>query len=244
MEYSAWKGVVGQELNYLRAYLTEFLATQLDEYLQTKINEALQQVLERVFPKALQNMLLQEVGSQAEPRILIKAFQSLLDQSEHANIYKTFNYIRQFNFSYHSHFHYRVREEMGLLNTYSSESVDDIVPNDATRDNFMEKAEEIARGLDSHYQQTIYQLRKKFSEKMQTDPANALLALVEEIKDRLVRAKGIKDEWKSFLDPIREQLWAEELRQLNKEIYLRKQWRNALDDALRCAKLVQEEFPK
>ncbi len=244
LEYSAWKGVVGQELNYLRAYLTEFLATQLDEYLQTKINEALQQVLERVFPKALQNMLLQEVGSQAEPRILIKAFQSLLDQSEHANIYKTFNYIRQFNFSYHSHFHYRVREEMGLLNTYSSESVDDIVPNDATRDNFMEKAEEIARGLDSHYQQTIYQLRKKFSEKMQTDPANALLALVEEIKDRLVRAKGIKDEWKSFLDPIREQLWAEDLRQLNKEIYLRKQWRNALDDALRCAKLVQEEFPK
>jgi len=244
LEYSAWKGVVGQELNYLRAYLTEFLATQLDEYLQTKINEALQQVLERVFPKALQNMLLQEVGSQAEPRILIEAFQSLLDQSEHANIYKTFNYIRQFNFSYHSHFHYRVREEMGLLNTYSSESVDDIVPNDATRDNFMEKAEEIARGLDSHYQQTIYQLRKKFSEKMQTDPANALLALVEEIKDRLVRAKGIKDEWKSFLDPIREQLWAEELRQLNKEIYLRKQWRNALDDALRCAKLVQEEFPK
>ena len=52
---------------------------------------------------------------------------------------------------------------------------------------FMEKAEEIARGLDSHYQQTIYQLRKKFSEKMQADPANAILALVEEIKDRLNR---------------------------------------------------------
>jgi GTPase Era involved in 16S rRNA processing len=244
LEYSGWKGVVGEELNYLRAYLTEFLATQLDEYLQTKINEALQQVLERVFPKALQNMLSQEVGTQAEPRILIKAFQRLLDKTEHANIYKTFNYIRQFNFSYHSHFHYRVREEMGLLNTYSSESVDDIVPNDATRDNFIEKAEEIARGLDSHYQQTIYELRKKFSEKMQTDPANALLALVEEIKDRLVRAKGIKEEWKSFLDPIREQLWAEELRQLNKEIYLRKQWRNALDDGLKSAKLVQDEFPK
>jgi len=226
LEYSGWKGVVGEELNYLRAYLTEFLATQLDEYLQSKINEALQQILERVFPKALQNMLSQEVGTQAEPRILIKAFQRLLDKSEHANIYKTFNYIRQFNFSYHSHFHYRVREEMGLLNTYSSESVDDIVPNDATRDNFIEKAEEIARGLDSHYQQTIYELRKKFSEKMQTDPAN------------------IKEEWKSFLDPIREQLWAEELRQLNKEIYLRKQWRNALDDGLKSAKLVQDEFPK
>ncbi len=107
----------------------------------------------------------------------------------------------------------------------------------------MEKADEIARGLDSHYQQTIYQLRKKFSEKMQTDPANAILALVEEIKDRLVRARGIKEEWKSFLDPIREQLWADELSRFNKEIALRKQWQNALDDALKVAQQIQAEFP-
>jgi hypothetical protein len=132
---------------------------------------------------------------------------------------------------------------MGLLSTYSSDSIDDIVPNDATRENFMEKAEEIARGLDSHYQQTIYQLRKKFSEKMQADPANAIFALVEEIKDRLVRAKGIKDEWKSFLDPIREQLWVEELSRFNKEIALRKQWRNAVDDALKCVKQIRADFP-
>lgn len=57
LEHSGWKGVVGDELNYLRAYLTEFMATHLDEYLQTKIDEVLRQVLERVFPKALQQML-------------------------------------------------------------------------------------------------------------------------------------------------------------------------------------------
>ncbi|RKZ80211.1 MAG: hypothetical protein DRR19_23945 [Candidatus Parabeggiatoa sp. nov. 1] len=243
LEYSGWKGVVGEELNYLRAHLTEFLATQLDEYLQIKIDETLRQVLERIFPKALQTMLPQTLDSNIEPRTIILEFQALLDKSEHPNIYKTFDYIHKFNFSYHSHFHYRVREEMGLLSTYSSEPVDDIVPNDATRDNFTEKSEEIARGLDSHYQQTIYQLRKKFSEKMQADPANAILALVEEVKDRLVRAKGIKEEWKSFLDPIREQLWEAELSRFNKEIALRRQWRNALDDAFKCAKQIQEEFP-
>ncbi len=243
LEYSGWKGVVGEELNYLRANLTEFLATQLDEYLQTKINETLRQLLDRIFPKVLQKMLPQDVDTLADPRTLILAFQDLLDKSEHPNIYKTFDYISQFNFSYHSHFHYRVREEMGLLSTYSSNSIDDIVPEDATRDNFMEKAEEIARGLDSQYQQTIYQLRKKLSEQMRTDLANAILALVEEVKDRLVRAKGIKEEWKSFIDPIREQLWAEELSRFNKEITLRKHWRNALDDALKSAKQIQEEFP-
>jgi len=242
LEQSGWKGVVGEELNYLRAYLTEFLATQLDDYLQSKVNETLRQVLERIFPKALQKMLPQNIESSEDPRILILEFQALLDKGEHPNIYNTFNYIGKFNFSYHSHFHYRVREEMGLLNTYTSNSVDDIVPNDATRDNFMEKAEEIARGLDSHYQQTIYQLRKKFSEKMQADPANAILALVEEIKDRLVRARGIKEEWKSFIDPIREQLWVDELSHFNKEIALRQQWRLALDDALKCAKQIQAEF--
>jgi ribosome biogenesis GTPase A len=242
LEHSGWKGVVGEELNYLRAYLTEFLATQLDDYLQSKVDETLRQVLERIFPKALQKMLPQNIDSSEDPRTLILEFQALLDKGEHPNIYNTFNYIGKFNFSYHSHFHYRVREEMGLLSTYTSNSVDDIVPNDATRDNFMEKAEEIARGLDSHYQQTIYQLRKKFSEKMQADPANAILALVEEIKDRLVRTRGIKEEWKSFIDPIREQLWVDELSHFNKEIALRQQWRLALDDALKCAKQIQAEF--
>jgi hypothetical protein len=238
LEHSGWKGLVGEELNYLRAHLTEYLATKLDEYLQAKIDDALRQILQRVFPPALQRMLQQEVDTHTDPRSIIIEFQRLLDKAEHPNLYKTFEYILKFNFSYHSHFHYRVREEMGLLNTYSSAPIDDIVPNDATRENFLEKAEEIARGLDSHYQQTIYQLRKKFSEKMQADPANALSALVEEVKDRLVRAKGIKDEWKSFLDPIREQLWAEELKQFNREIALRQQWKNALDDALKCAKQI------
>jgi len=243
LEYSGWKGVVGEELNYLRAYLTEFMATNLDNYLQTKINEVLRQVLLGVFPKALQKMLPTAPETDTDPRSIILEFQKILDKVEHPNIYKTFEYIHKFNFSYHSHFHYRVREEMGLLNTYSSESIDDIVPQDATRDNFLEKAEEIARGLDSHYQQTIYQLRKQFGETMQADPANAILALVEEIKDRLVRAKGMKEEWKSFLDPIRETLWAEELSQFNQEIALRKQWRNALEDALKSATQVQAEFP-
>jgi GTPase Era involved in 16S rRNA processing len=243
LEYSGWKGVVGEELNYLRAYLTEFMATNLDNYLQTKINKVLRQVLLGVFPKALQKMLPSPPETETDPRAIILAFQEILDKVEHPNIYKTFEYIHKFNFSYHSHFHYRVREEMGLLSTYSSESIDDIVPQDATRENFMEKAEEIARGLDSHYQQTIYQLRKQFSETMQADPANAILALVEEIKDRLVRAKGMKEEWKSFLDPIRDSLWAEELSHFNQEIALRKQWRNALEDALKSAKQVQAEFP-
>ena len=243
LEYSGWKGLVSQELNYLRAHLTEFLATRLDSYLQTKLDDVLRQVLQRVFPPALQNILPAEVENSDDPRTIILEFQRLLNRNVHANLYKTFDYILKFNFSYHSHFHYRVREEMGLLNTYSSASVDDIVPQDATRENFEQKAEEIARGLESHYQQTIYQLRRKFGEKMQSDPANAILALVEEVKDRLVRAKGIKEEWKSFLDPIRGQLWANELGQFEKEIALRKHWQTALEDVLKSAKQIFNEFP-
>jgi ribosome biogenesis GTPase A len=242
LEYSGWKGLVSEELNYLRAHLTEFLATKLDEYLQAKIDDALRQILQRVFPPALQKMLQQEIDINADPRTIIVEFQRLLDRGEHPNLYKTFEYIIKFNFSYHSHFHYRVREEMDLLSTYSSNSVDDIVPNDATRENFMIKAEEIARGLETHYQETIYKLRKKFSEKMQADPANALLALVEEVKDRLVRAKGIKEEWKSFLDPIREQLWADEFSRFNREIASRQQWKSVIDDTLKSIKQVQTEF--
>jgi hypothetical protein len=104
LESSGWKGVVGEELNYLRAYLTEFMATNLDNYLQTKINEVLRQVLLGVFPKALQNMLPTAPETDSDPRSIILDFQKILDKVEHPNIYNTFDYIYKFNFSYHSIF--------------------------------------------------------------------------------------------------------------------------------------------
>jgi hypothetical protein len=236
-----WPEAIQPQLNHLRAHLTQHLAAHLDVFLQTKIDGVLKELLRRIFPPSLLKILPQKLDT-LDPKTVVRDLQKLIDKHEHAKLNESFEYILKFNFSYHSHFHYRVRKEMGALDTYSSASTNDIIPQDATRENVKEKAEEIARGLENLYQQTIYRVKKKLTEEMQADPANAIFALIEEIKDRLIRTKGIEREWRKFLYPIRSQVWADTFSRFDREATLRKQWLNALDDMLRCAQTVKTEF--
>lgn len=236
-----WPEAIQPQLNHLRAHLTQHLAAHLDVFLQTKIDGVLKELLRRIFPASLLNLLPKNLDS-ADPKMVVRELQKLLDKTEQGKLYESFEYILKFNFSYHSHFHYRVRREMGALDTYSSASTSEIIPQDASRENVKEKAEEIGRGLENLYQQTIYRVKKKLTEEMQADPANAIFALIEEIKDRLIRTKGIEREWRKFLYPIRGQVWAETFSHFEREMGLRKQWLNALDDTLRWAQTVKGEF--
>ena len=236
-----WPEVIQPQLNHLRAHLTQHLATHLDAFLQTKIDRVLQELLRRIFPPSLLKILPKK-GVELDPRTAVKELQKVLDKQEYMKLYESFEYILKFNFSYHSHFHYRVRKEMGALNTYTSASTNEIIPSDATRENVKEKAEEIAKGLENLYQQTIYRVKKKLTEEMQADPANAIFALIEEIKDRFIRTKGIEREWRKFLYPIRSQVWAETFGRFDKEVLLRKQWLQMIDTVLKCAQGVKSDF--
>ncbi len=236
-----WPEAIQPQLNHLRAHLTQHLAAHLDVFLQTKIDGVLKELLRRIFPASLLQILPPHSNT-SDPRLLVRELQKLLDRHDQAKLFESFDYILKFNFSYHSHFHYRVRREMGALDTYSSASTNEIIPQDVTRENVKEKAEEIAKGLDNLYQQTIYRVKKKLTEEMQADPANAIFALIEEIKDRLIRTKGIEREWRKFLYPIRSQVWADTFSRFDREMALRKQWLNVIDDTMKCAQMVKDDF--
>ncbi len=237
-----WPEAIQPQLNHLRAHLTQHLATHLDVFLQTKINGVLEELLKRIFPASLLKILPKGKLNREDPRSIVRDLQKFLDKQEHIKLYDSFDYILKFNFSYHSHFHYRVRKEMLSLDTYRSTSTNEIIPADATRENVKEKAEEIAKGLEALYQQSIYRVKKKLTEEMQADPANAIFALIEEIKDRLIRTKGIEREWRKFLYPIRNQVWSETFNRFDKEMALRKRWLNIIEDTLKCAQVVKTEF--
>ncbi|MDY6992810.1 MAG: hypothetical protein SVR94_09440, partial [Pseudomonadota bacterium] len=237
-----WAEAIQPQLNHLRAHLTQHLATHLDIFLQTKIDSVLREVLKRVFPPALLTILPHDIDTQTDPRMVVRELQKLLDPQQHPKLYESFDYILKFNFSYHSHFHYRVRKEMVGLDTYSSATTNELIPLDATRDNVQEKAEEIARGLEHLYQQTIYRVKKKLTEEMQADPANAIFALIEEIKDRLIRTRGIEREWRKFLYPLRAQVWSDTFSRFDKETTLRQQWQQAIETTLKRAQEVVTEF--
>jgi len=238
-----WSEPLPPLLNELRAYLTQYLARHLDTYLKAQVDNVLNQVLRRMFPHSLQNVLEQEIEDQSDPRILLRALQQRVDKEQHPQLYDCFEYIINFNFSYHSLFHYRVRKEMHRLDTYEAGSISQLM-HGATKENVPEISEQVANGLDQFYQETVYDVRKKLSEEMQTDPADAIFALVEEIKDRFVRAKGIEEEWRKFLYPMRAQVWADQFGALAKEMALRSQWQAAINDVLKTAGQVQDDFSR
>jgi hypothetical protein len=242
--FGGWNRAVEEELNNLRAYLTEHLATHLDAYLQAKIDEKVTAFVSRIFPQTFREVLLQDNQEGNNSRIMLRVLLEQLNQDKQLTLYTSFAYILKFSFAYHSHFHYRVREEMRGLETYTKALVQEIVPNDATQDNVPEKAEEVAAGLLERYQQTIYYVSKRLSsEEMQTDPGKAIFSLVEEIKDRLIRTRDIDEqEWRPFLSQMRGKLWTEEFGRFEKEIALKRQWQQATEVILRNVEYIQTAF--
>jgi hypothetical protein len=238
-----WPAALQPLLNELRAYLTQYLARHLDTYLKGQVDNVLNQVLRRMFPHSLQNLLEQEIEDQSDPRIILQALQQRVDKEQHPQLYDCFEYIINFNFSYHSLFHYRVRKEMHRLNTFNTEAISQL-SHGGNEGNVPEISEQVANGLDQFYKETVFEIRKKLNKEMQTDPADAIFALVEEIKDRFVRAKGIEDEWRKFLYPIRGQVWADKFGALAKEMALRSQWQAAINDVLKTAGQVQDDFSR
>lgn len=238
-----WPKALQSLLNELRAYLTQYIAKHLDNYLKEQVDMVLNKVLKRLFPHSLQNSLEQDIEDSSDPRTILQAFQQRVDKEEFPQLYDCFEYIINFHFSYHSLFHYRVRKEMKRLDTSNMDAISKLA-HGGNEDNIPEISEQVANGLNEYYRETVYDVRKKLNEEMQNDPADAIFALVEEIKDRFVRAKGIEDEWEDFLYPIRGQVWAEEFGDIANEIALRNQWQTAIDDALKTAKQVQENFSR
>jgi len=242
--FGGWNRAVEEQLNHLRAYLTEHLATHLDTYLQAKIDEKLTAFVSQIFPNTFREVLLQDNQEGNNSRLMLKVLLEQLSQTKQPILYTSFEYILKFSFAYHSHFHYRVREEMRGLETYTDASVREIVPNDATQENILEKAEEIAAGLLERYQKTVYYVNKRLSGKeMQTDPGRAIFSLVEEIKDRLIRTREIEEEeWRPFLSEMRGKLWTEAFGHFEREIALKRQWQQAMEGILRNVEYVQTGF--
>ncbi|GAK49413.1 hypothetical protein U14_00635 [Candidatus Moduliflexus flocculans] len=232
-----WFGVVEKYLHHLRAHLTKHLAQYLDLHLDELVERVFREVLVRSLskPEGLLKMVKQQDETLKERQIL-EAFYHLLDPKQHQQLCQAFEYMFKFNFSYQSHFHYRVRQQMKTLDPLDNpESVTGIVPPNATA----QHAPDIARGLETMYRQSLGRIRKQFINEMQADPGNAIFALVEEIRDRLARSENIDKEWRSFLYLRRAQVWPDEFNQFEQETALRQKWQNMLDVLLTQCRTLQ-----
>ncbi|MCI5189442.1 MAG: hypothetical protein D3905_06525, partial [Candidatus Electrothrix sp. AS4_5] len=236
----AWPAVVQNQLHHLRTHLTEHLF-KLDDAFQKMLNDTLQKVLGRILPDDILSSLLSETDclEQSQLERLCK-FQALLKQHEHPHLFDAFAYLTNFHFSYHSHFHYRVRKEMGPLDPMLSPNI--IIDIATVGGPSSEGAENISQGLVSQYKQAVYGVRKKLQGDMVVDPSLAIFALIEEFRDRAVWKQDIESEWRSFLSVYRGQIWPVEFGKREKFRQLLGRWQKTINDAISCATKIRADY--
>lgn len=233
-----WPGAIHPLFHHLRSHLAEQLASGLDLFLEGMVEQVYQNVLGHIFPQSLLNVLSADVSTMSA-RSRLEALYALLDPKWQPELAKGFRYMFAFEFLYHSHFHYRVRQQMKPLDPMAiPDWVQDIIPENAT----VENAEDILRGLQIKYKETIFRIRKAFNEEMRTDPGNAIFALVEEIRDRLVRRKGIEREWHNFLWVRKGNVWPEVFGEIDRQFAKNQEWQTILNDILTKGKLLQQSL--
>ncbi|MBF0226887.1 MAG: dynamin family protein [Desulfobacterales bacterium] len=239
-EEGGWPGALQEKLHHLRADLSRFLADNIDIYLKEQVNKALVKVLNGIFKETINSLIPQSLDNPSET---IRQLRDLFDE-EMPNLKDAFTYLSKFDFSYHSHFHHRIRERMYLLDTFNQDFEDKLLPKDRGKKEIQEVAQEIQRGLQSHYLETIYEINKKLSDEMYSDPAYAVFSLVEEIGDRLVRKEDIEFEWKDFIYNFRGRLWPEIFGKFEKYKELYKNWEKTSDALIKSIQKLKDSFSK
>lgn len=243
LEAGGWPKAVQEELHYIRSSLSKFLADNIDQHLSELVHSALRGVLDGIF-KDSNYLILASVTDETDPFKIVREIQKLFDPKHQPMLYSAFDYIAIFNFSYHSHFHHRVRSEMKRFETRAGfEFAKNIIPEEDSKST-QEVAGDIERALQVIYRETIYDISKKLGAEMQTDPGYAIFSLVEEIEDQLVRQKFIDFEWRDFLRQVRSRMWPEVFRQYDESAAFCQDWQNSVDDVLKTVQKVKNEFVK
>lgn len=243
-EAGGWPKAVQEELHYIRSALSKFLADKIDEYLSEQVHKALRNVLDGIFKDSVHSMLL-SVTDDTNPFDMIREIQKLFDSKDQPMLFSTFDYIARFNFSYHSHFHHRVRGEMKRFDTREGfDFAKNIIPEETGSKSTEEVAGDIERGLQVSYRETIYDISKKLGEEMQTDPGYAIYSLVEEIEDRLVRQKDIDFEWQDFLYQVRGRMWPDIFSKFDQYAAFCREWHGSSDEVLKSIHKVRGEFDR
>ena len=83
--------------------------------------------------------------------------------------------------------------------------------------------------LHTAYSEALYACEDAFLGLL-AEPSQAAFAMVEEFADRVLRAKGLQDEWRELLFELRGDVWAEEFSRFGARTRSRRRWSEACEE--------------
>ena len=216
-------------LNEIRAHLSQkFLS--LDEGLKRSLDRVKSQVTEVLVEKG-------RLGNLAESRAaeFIEAIATLLPEQliegEPSKLKYGFKILAEFELSYRGFVQHRIRQ-----------CLDGLTPDKKRlKLSSSSSAQEIMISLKTLQEEAIFQCESAL-EDLLSEPSQAGFAIVEEFLDRVLRAEGVKIEWRIFLNQERSAVWPEEFESLGERTKLRQDWLATVESVNQANQLDLMQF--
>src|SRR5258708_2483318 len=129
--------------------------------------------------------------------------------------------LNDFELSYRSFIQYRIRPCLDGMNldspTVPLPHAGEPLPDAST----------VRDMLEVTYREALYGCASAL-EDLLAEPNKALCAIVEEFRDRVLRSRGIQDEWRAIYEDIRAEIWADQVAALAEKAGHPRTWNDAM----------------
>jgi energy-coupling factor transporter ATP-binding protein EcfA2 len=213
-------------MNRLRTHLSrQFLS--LDDALKYSVEKAKSRVTDVLVDKGKGNLgeLTQARGSE-----FLKEIAELLPE-DLTRLKQGFEILSTFEISYRGLIQHRIRQHLDELTP--NRNLD--LPFDASLS--PEKIQiSILEALDEFYKAGVRKCENALNSFL-SEPNQAAFAMVEEFVDQVLRAEGVQDEWRIFLEEMRSDIWPDEFDRLGERTHLRQEWLHLVERAANANQL-------
>jgi hypothetical protein len=141
-----------------------------------------------------------------------------------------FQILSEFALSYRGLIQHRIRQHLDCL-----------TPNLAVRLPQNPSAQDVIITLEELHSEAIYKCEIALQDLL-SEPSKAAFAIVEEFVDRVLRAEGVKRDWRKFLREFRAQVWPDDFQLLGENTRVRQEWLNLVEYAVTINQSTAMQF--
>jgi len=206
-----------QYLNEIRAHLSEkFLS--LDDGLKRSLDRVKSEVAKVLVEQGRLGGLTEKRGA-AFMEAIAQLLPDELILGQPSKLKFGFHILSEFMLSYRGMIQHRIRKCLnGLTPDKTSLKLSNSSPN----------AKQVFNSLKTLQSEAVYECENTLEELL-AEPSQAAFAIVEEFLDRVLRAEGVKIEWRIFLNEERSAIWPSEFKQLGERSRQRREWLEAVE---------------
>jgi len=206
-----------QYLNEIRSHLSEkFLS--LDDGLKRSLDRVKLQVAKILVEQGRLGGLTAKRGADFIGKVAERIPEELIP-GQPSKLKFGFQILAEFTLSYRGMIQHRIRKCLNGITPDTTTLSLSKSPN----------AKQVLSSLKSLQSEAVYECENTL-EKFLCEPSQAAFAIMEEFLDRVLRAEGVKTEWRIFLNEERSTIWPSEFEQLGERTRQRREWLTAIEN--------------